>query len=50
MIFCFTEANEDKCSLPNQENMDYKELNRYYDNMLKEGFELFLKYFNNLWN
>jgi len=58
MIYCFNEANEDKCSKRNE--YDYKtekeahlnkekEITLYREEMLKEGFELFRKYFHNLW-
>lgn len=59
IIFCLSEANEDICTQTNEfspvtnltkweERED--ELGKYRNSMLKEGLELFTKYFWNLWD
>jgi len=52
MIFCFTEMNDDTCSMKNEYDEEYSRLKieEYKNNMKNEGFELFSKYFWNLWD
>lgn len=59
IIFCLAEANEDTCTQtnelspktnPTEWQRRESELVKYRDSMLKEGLELFTKYFWDLWD
>lgn len=59
MAFYFTEANEDTCTQQNEIDYSFdcqgwlkreKELDQYREECLQKGFNLFVKYFHDLWD
>ena len=50
MIYHFLEGNEDTCSKTIKDFKDWCEYNNYINTHLNKGFELFIKYFRDLWD